>query len=769
MKSSFVKKDIMASKLTSFVVLLLVILSTALIYTGLGVGNQLYGVMGQFLDQAQTPDLLFMHTGSIDQARIIEFVDQEPAISQYQIVEFLNIDGGDIYINGESLLESVQDNGFTRQAQGFDYLLDMDNQIIEVQNGEVYLPISYYQKGLEEGHPVEVAGKNFSFKGYLRDSQMNSPLSSSKRFLVSDEDFEEIKSSASMEYIVEFQVSQPDKISQVEANYLQQGLPANGPSITRPLIVLINALSDGIVIALMGVLTLLILIVTYLILRFTIQQVLMIDFKPIGMMKILGIPGPEIKKMYRMKYQFITLVGSVLGLAVGWFISQPILKEINQNMGGSLSIVNWVFIGILSLVIVNGIIFGFVSRLLGLLKQIKPAQAIQKNASFHKKISIKPLSRYSWFRKYPQLQLTLQEMGQYKGRILSILMMVVLSVILIALPVQLYLTLSSPQLHKFMGVGDYDILMDIQQVDQIDQKVEGLKLQLQEDDRIDQVQVFNYKRISAMDEGSQVVLGQIGDHLAFPIEYYQGRAPQIESEVALSSLASQQLDKELGDQIQFKEDPQGTVFKVVGIYSDITNGGKSAKLLQDFKGLPSMKYSLGIKAEDSVALESLVADYQETHPYAKIKAMDAYMGDIYGPIKGNLSQMSVLACLIGFALIGLILYLFIHLEKIQNRYSLATMLTLGIRRQVVLKPLLIKNILIFLFGLVVGGTLVQVIGQAVVGIFLSNMGSAGFKFLTHPIVFYSILGLVMGGLMFIIYRFTTRDIHLSQCHQYMKE
>ena len=104
------------------------------------------------------------------------------------MVEFLNIDGAQIIIGGNSLANSVQDNGFSIQSEKFDYLLDLDGNVINVSDGEIYVPVSYMKDNTAKvGDKAVISGKEFTVAGFLRDSTMNSSLASSKRFLVSEQ------------------------------------------------------------------------------------------------------------------------------------------------------------------------------------------------------------------------------------------------------------------------------------------------------------------------------------------------------------------------------------------------------------------------------------------------------------------------------------------------------------------------------------------------------------------------------------------------------
>ena len=111
------------------------------------------------------------------------------------------------------------------------------------------MPVCYRQKyDLRAEETVRIGDLEFTIVGFLRDSQMNAMLASSKRFLVSEGDYERLKSAGSEEYLIEFLLREDTDVNAFSTGYTDAGLPANGPAITKPLIRVMNALSDGLMI-----------------------------------------------------------------------------------------------------------------------------------------------------------------------------------------------------------------------------------------------------------------------------------------------------------------------------------------------------------------------------------------------------------------------------------------------------------------------------------------------------------------------------------------
>ena len=109
---------------------------------------------------------------------------------------------------------------YKRQSQHFDLLLDLDNQPVQPEDGELYVPVCYYKDGTAEvGDKAVINGKTFTIAGFVRDSQMNSTLASSKRFVVSEADYHELTPMGSVEYLIEFRLHDLSDLSAFETAY----------------------------------------------------------------------------------------------------------------------------------------------------------------------------------------------------------------------------------------------------------------------------------------------------------------------------------------------------------------------------------------------------------------------------------------------------------------------------------------------------------------------------------------------------------------------
>ncbi len=139
-----IKNDLKENKVSMLVIGLFLLLTLTLSFAATRLTVSLTSSIERFVETAKSPHLLQMHSGSVDRKRLQNFVQQHSEIADWQVTDFVNVEGSAIRINGQdSLQDSSQDNGFSNQNQNFDFLLDQYNRPAQPQPGQVYIPLFF--------------------------------------------------------------------------------------------------------------------------------------------------------------------------------------------------------------------------------------------------------------------------------------------------------------------------------------------------------------------------------------------------------------------------------------------------------------------------------------------------------------------------------------------------------------------------------------------------------------------------------------------------
>ncbi len=741
-----VKNDISRNKLITATTIAFVAAAAMLVSLAAILIINLAGAIDTLMEQAKTPHFLQMHAGELDADAVDAFAKGQADVEAYQILEFLNIDGAQIEVSGKTLASSVQDNGFSVQSASFDYLLDLDGEIIHPADREVYLPIAYWKDGFVEigdilnlhGHPLTVAG-------FLRDSQMNASLASSKRFLVSDNDFEALRQYGSVEYLIEFRLYDIELLGAFENAYLSSGLPANGPSVTYPLFRLMNALSDGLMIGVILLVSLLAIAIAFLCIRFTLLAKIEDDYREIGVMKAIGLRVLDIKRLYLAKYAAIAAIGCLLGFGLAFVFRGALLENIRLYMGESGRHNLSLMLGFAGALAVFFAIAANVSVVLRRFRKISAASALRYGASQEKMSGAKGLNLSG--RTFPSTNVFLgvKDVLSRKKLYATMLAVLVLAAFILIVPQNLYNTISTDGFVRYMGIGQSDMRIDIQQTDDIPGKAVQIAQAMEQDAAIGQYAVLTTKAFTVQtQDGMQERLRvELGDHTVFPIEYVNGTAPVLEDEIALSSINADELKKAVGDTISVVTSQGTKHLTVCGIYSDVTNGGKTAKAAFSDDGAEVMWCIISANLAGGARIDAKAAEYAQRFGFAKVSNIAEYMEQTFGSSIRAIGIAARVAVAVALAVTVLVVLLFMKMLLAKDRYAIAVMKALGFTGRDIRAQYLVRSLFVLTIAVLSGAVLASILGGRLAGLVISSLGVASFRFTVNPVVSYLLCPLAL--------------------------
>lgn len=756
MNRKLIWKDLVRSKAVSLITILFISVAAMLLSLAAILTVNLFGAVERLMTDAKTPHFMQMHTGEIDMAGLEAFADGNSNVADFQVLSFLNLENTDIILGGNMLTDSVQDNGVCTQSETFDLLLDLEYQPVKPQRGEVYVPVCYWKDGIVNmGDQASLCGRPFLVAGFIRDSQMNSTLASSKRFVISEEDYSMLAPLGNVEYLIEFRLHDLSGLSAFETDYSAAGLPANGPVLTWPLFRMISAISDGVMIAILILMGLLVILVSLLCVRFTLLAKIEDDYREIGVMKAIGMRSSDIRRIYLAIYAATAAVGSVVGFLLSLLLKDALLEDIRLNLGVGGNrvpalLLGGAFAGIVFLLVVlcvNGSLRRF--------RSISAVQAIQFGAQADSAHSSR-IVRLAGNRVFStNFILGLKDVLARKRLYITMLAVVILASFIMIVPQNLYYTISGDDFVTYIGVGKCDLRMDIQQTGQIGEKTADIGRYMEKDPEIANYVLLVSKIFPVrLDDGKiENLKVELGDHTVFPLQYAEGRLPLGEDEIALSAIYAGEVEKSVGEQITLLTSTGEKQMTVCGIYSDITNGGKTAKAVFTDTAAEPVWSLVCADLTGEGRLSDKIDEYTTHFSYAKVSSIGEYMAQTFGGTLGTVLAASRIAGFVSAVIVLLVTSLFVKLLTAKDQYSIAVLRAVGftaadIQRQYAWRVFLILSAGIFL-GTILAGTLGETLSAAAV----SSLGAATFRFTVNPrsTYLFSPLILVCVGLLAAIW------------------
>lgn len=740
---TLVRKDIKRNRVITTALLIFLVLSAVFMAGGLRITGILISSLNSLNRIAVPPDYVQMHKGDYEEEAFQSFVKKQGYIKDALVIRMLDINNGHIVCNGESMERCLMDNGFVTQNEKFDYLLDQNNEIAKIKDGEIGIPVYYAQDfKIKVGDTIEMRDgdykKKFKVAIIIRDSTMNSPLAYSKRFLISQNDQKELAlHMGEWEYCFEFLLKDSASAATLKNDYMEAELPSNGPTVTAGIFNMINAFSYGLVAMVIIAISILLISMSVLCLSYIIRATMAEENHSIGEMKAIGIPGKEIEKLYQIKYTVLTLTAVVIGYIVsipfGDFFSETVIQYCGYGRGQWMK---WIlpFIGVV---------------LLSIFVMLRCHRIIRRNLKstvmelMRGEEKIKKEGHYSMPTKgfrYRNLTIAIGELKCKWKEYIVIFLIFAFSSFLILLPMNMNHTINNPAFLTYMGIGKSDIRIDVQYNKNLTEQNDAMLTYLKQDPEIVNYAVYRNGYVQTLNiEGEkEYIRVQNGDNSVFPLEYLKGSAPVNKNDMALSCMNATDLGKKIGDFITVTYQGKEFNFFICGIYQDITYGGKTAKAAINFQNQDIEGYMTYLDIRDGVNIEKKAAELRAALPYCKINPVNEFVFQTLGGIVKDMSLVERAAIGISLFFVILITVMFLQLIIAREHNSIAIKKAIGFSNRDIRIQLGIRILVIQIIAIIAGTFLANTFGEVIFAGMLSFVGVARIKLLAEPELAYLI-------------------------------
>lgn len=730
-----VKSSLKANRLVSVFMASFLLLSSALLSSALILSFGVFGTVESFMDSAETPHFMQMHLGTLDKDRMQRFADGRDEVVAWEAIEFLNVENSQLTFNGQSLDTEIQQNGFTTQPETMDHLLSPEGEVIDPEPGEIYVPYFYEDKyDLEPGHQVTLqttdGSLEFTVAGTFRDAQMNSTLASSKRLLISEQDYAELhaQTGTTPEYLISFRLTSPGEAAGFEAAYFEAGLESNGPSLTWSLYRLINSINDAVTILLFVMMAVIILLITFLCIRYTLLATMEEDVREIGVMKALGVHHAHIQSIYVGKYRLLLGGGAIVGFLISLLLRNAILEDVRRQMGEVNYPVLGIVAGALGAMILYALSMWYVRRVLRRLHAITPLDALHGVSSLNSKLRRPKATLNLGSGRAIVRRMAWMNIRRAPSQHITILAVACLITIVLLVPFRFGSTARSADFVTYMGMGTYDLRIDLFNRDDAGDVADKIVATLDGDNRIERIEVYTFEIETSIaeDGGTSPLRVDYGDPTAFPLRYGEGRAPETTSELGLSQINAERLDVSVGETITIQGSDGPVDFMVTGIYQDITNGGKTAKALAGptmDAAHPSMM--VAIEAAEGASLDEISASISDIATDVQVIDTQTYVQQMMGDFIGVIDSIAWIFSGVAILISALIAGLSIRLMRVQERKANAVQGALGFTSGHLRTQYLLRIMSMVLIGVVLGVVLATPLGNVAGGALFSTAGISG--------------------------------------------
>lgn len=165
---------------------------------------------------------------------------------------------------------------------------------------------------------------------------------------------------------------------------------------------------------------------------------------------------------------------------------------------------------------------------------------------------------------------------------------------------------------------------------------------------------------------------------------------------------------------------------VVGIYQDITNGGKTAKAHTSL-GINEdavLWYIVSIDVADGVDVKQVMDYYENAYSSAQVNDIKDYSRQTLGNLIDQLEGIVIGAIAVALIVVVLITALFLKMLLAKDLSQIAIMRSLGLTLQQIKNQYMVGILMVLLIGIVFGVFTAQFLGEYLVTLAMSFMGAA---------------------------------------------
>ena len=590
---SILKKDLKRKKAMNMILLLFIILATMFVSSSVNNIINVTTALDNYFEMANVPDYLVATMNKNLSVDIDETVGSASAVDHYAVENILFL-SPDNFIFGD---EDIVINGGTNLVQsdiGMNYFLS-DGSILEtVKPGEFYMTEGKADAlGVDVGDrlTIELNGvsREFVLADKIKDALLGSNQLSITRYIISEEDFECFLSAENTEEyyggtFVYLYSSDMEKVSTQIKPIVDNSIRTMDRAFME-----FCYIFDMIVVGVLLVVSIILIAIAFVVLRFTISFTLSEEFREIGVMKAIGIGNFRIRGLYLVKYMGLSVIGATIGFALSFPFGEMLMSVSSQSI--IVGKQSPILINIFCTVLVIAVILLFCYECTDKVKKMTPIDAIrngQTGERFRKK-SLMSLGK-SKLSVTPFLALNDIVSSPKRYGIISLTFFLCLSLLLILSAT--VSTMNSDSLATTFGWADCDIYIDSKigaeciledGHEKLEKHLNHMEQTLAQNDipaKCYQETMFNLPVAFGENESNICIYQGTGTTMDM-YEYTAGTVPQNTDEIAITRIAADKLNANIGDTVTIKTIDGDKEYMITGFFQSMNTQGSGIRLHSD--------------------------------------------------------------------------------------------------------------------------------------------------------------------------------------------
>lgn len=719
--------------------------------------------ISRMMKTANVPDFsLYAYDDPKTNGQIEDWAGTSDKVASYNRDEMLLLKSDSFYSGSKQIVpkEKMSSVLLTAIPKNHSLVFNQDNQPMELSAGEIAVPMAFhkaYDINIGDTLSIHVGDgqKEFMVAAYEKDVVFGSDMIM-KRFVVNDADFAAYTASGSSDLIkLNFWA-----IQTVDGVSYREAAGEFGSKTINVLFSLGTGVIDTsyivakLVAVVMIIVSLCLILISFLILRFTIVFTIQEDYREIGVMKTIGIQNKAIRRLYLIKYFALSFAGGVIGFFLSFLYAEVMMQStsdlfITQKNASSvlLAITSSVLVVVLSLL--------FCSICTRKINKVSVVEAIRmgntgERFSQSRKIH---LSRHLLMNASDFLSWSDLMNGFKKFAILTITF--IIGTMLIIVPLNIINTLKDADaMLSLFGMPPFDVtvMTDKMLACAVNADPEGMEIELSRVEALFEQEGYPIDLHLEMAKTANLYTDDANDSLnvsAWQGQNYStdkylfmaGSAPKLKNEIAISSKIAEYFGITIGDSVTCNLQEVADTFLVTGLYQSMMNQGSTVRLSEDypltFNGFLS-KNVYGEFADNTTDIVKAKEELQKSNPEMTIGSSKDQYNTTLGSTVSAIDSMKNLIVAVVLGIIFLITCLIVRMLISREIPEIAMLKSIGFRKGDLRRWQIGRIAIVLVLSIIAGTILAGTIGSTLVAGVFSMMGATNVPLIIVPLQVYLI-------------------------------
>jgi putative ABC transport system permease protein len=709
-----------------------------------------------FMDKAKTPDYIISAYDRGENEELYKWLNSSKLIESYEIDKSTILSKDNIKIKTGDTLKEFDPYGqilFQAQPHKYGKMLNDNGDEINLKAGEIAFSLDDKRKNnLKIGDKVVVTlgdiRKELTIKTFIKDALFGSSMVDMKRILISDEDYEVFRTykdagDINNYYIISKNINALEK----EFKIIECSTIITFDKAVLNTTFILDLIPYGVLI----IVSLCLILIAFLILRFTIIFTLQDDLKEIGVMKAIGLRSFDIKKIYLIKYFAITIIGVAVGFAASFPFGNIFLTQFKGNILMESSFGNmFVNIGCSIFIVFMVILFCYsCTRRLNKFSTIDAIRNGSNGESFKGKtrLKLKNLKKV----KVPMF-IALNDILCNVKRFVVLILTFCIGTVLIIIPLNTINTFKDDNIIRLFGSNKSDVFI---QTDKMDKYIMGASKEqyIRDMDSLTRsfkdngIDIKLYGRliyrlkfyVDDKDDTSSLMAFQTVKNDEDNVNLLKGKMPELKNELAVTETVAKKLKVSVGDTIYTQIGKEKKELIITGLYENMNNMGESVRLNPKIE--IDFNYLAGVAPFQGEFIgkekpELLIDKLKTKYPSYTFQNSQEYISKYIGGSIDQLDTIKNLIALIVVCINGLITVLMMKTFITKEKGEIAMLKSIGFRNSSIRFWQTARISIVLIVAIALGIILSNFLGPLTIGQIFAVLGVHNIILKVNPLEVY---------------------------------